>query len=100
MLKKAGYAPVFPENMHRLCCGTPFESKGFFKQAGMKSMELEAALMLASKGGRIPVLCDASPCLYRMRNVMGSPLKLYEPSEFIYDFLMERLKFEPLDFIV
>jgi len=100
LLKKAGYVTVFPENMHRLCCGTPFESKGFFKQADMKSDELEGALMLASEGGRIPVLCDASPCLYRMRNVMGSKLKLYEPSEFIHDFLMERLKFEPLDFTV
>ena len=100
LLRKAGYAPVFPENMHRLCCGTPFESKGFYKQADMKSNELEAALMQASEGGHIPILCDASPCLYRMRNVMSSQLKLYEPSEFIYDFLMQRLKFEPLDFTV
>ena len=97
LLKKAGYGLIFPKNMHRLCCGTPFESKGFFEQADMKSRQLEAALMQASENGRIPVLCDASPCLYRMRNVMNSQLKLYEPSEFIYDFLMDRLKFEPLD---
>jgi D-lactate dehydrogenase len=97
LLKKAGYGLIFPENMHQLCCGTPFESKGFSEQADIKSKELEAALMQASDGGRIPVLCDASPCLYRMRSVMNTRLKLYEPSEFIYDFLMDRLKFEPLN---
>jgi D-lactate dehydrogenase len=97
LLKKAGYGLIFPENMQRLCCGTPFESKGFLEQADIKSKELEAALMQASDGGRIPVLCDASPCLYRMRNAMNPQLKLYEPSEFVYDFLMDRLKFEPLD---
>jgi D-lactate dehydrogenase len=97
LLKKAGYGLIFPENMHRLCCGTPFESKGFSEQADIKSKELEAALMQASDGGRIPVLCDASPCLYRMRSVMNPKLKLYEASEFIYDFLMDRLRFEPLD---
>ena len=97
LLKKAGYGLIFPENMDRLCCGTPFESKGFFEQADMKSKELEAALMQASNAGRIPVLCDASPCLYRMRTKMNPKLKLYEPSEFIYDFMMDRLAFEPLD---
>ena len=97
LLKKAGYELVFPENMHRLCCGTPFESKGFLEQADIKSKELETALMQASDGGRIPVLCDASPCLYRMRIVMNPQLKLFEPSEFIYDFLMDRLKFEQRD---
>ena len=97
LLKKAGYEIIFPKNMQRLCCGTPFESKGFLQQADMKSRQLEAALMQASKNGRIPVLCDASPCLYRMRKVMTPQLKLFEPSEFVYDFLMDRLKFEPLD---
>jgi D-lactate dehydrogenase len=97
LLKKAGYAVLFPENMDQLCCGTPFESKGFWEQADSKSAELEAALLRASDNGRIPVLCDTSPCLYRMRKVMDGRLKLFEPAAFIYDFLMERLKFEPLD---
>ncbi len=97
LLKRAGYAVIFPENMQRLCCGTPFESKGFFDQADIKSKELEAALLGASDGGRIPVLCDTSPCLYHMRQVLNPRLKLYEPSEFVYDFLMDRLDFKPLD---
>ena len=97
LLKKAGYELIFPENMQRLCCGTPFESKGLSQQADIKSKELEVALMQASDDGRIPVLCDASPCSYRMRNAMSPRLKLYEPAEFVYDFLMDRLKFKPLN---
>jgi D-lactate dehydrogenase len=83
--------------MQRLCCGTPFESKGFIDQANSKLEELETALLQASDDGHIPVLCDTSPCLYRMRQHMDARLKLYEPSEFVYDFLMERLVFRPLD---
>jgi len=92
ILKKAGYKVLFPEGMEKLCCGLPFESKGFFEQADRMSAELEKAL-LACGGGTYPVLCDTSPCLYRMRNAFSSGLKLYEPVEFIHTFLMDRLTF-------
>jgi D-lactate dehydrogenase len=92
ILRKAGYDVLFPEGMEKLCCGLPFESKGFFEQADGRSAELEKAL-LACGGGEYPVLCDTSPCLYRMRNSFTSGLKLYEPVEFIHTFLMDRLTF-------
>jgi len=94
VLARAGYAVVYPRNMTSLCCGTPYESKGFAALADRKSAELENALLAASNGGRIPVLCDTSPCLYRMRKVMTPILKLYEPSEFITTFLLDRLRFD------
>jgi D-lactate dehydrogenase len=96
VLLKAGYEIIYPQNMNALCCGTPFESKGLFEQADSKARELEDALLQASENGTWPVLCDTSPCLYRMRQVMNSGLKLCEPVEFIHDFLMERLKFTRL----
>src|SRR5208282_27 len=92
ILRKAGYDVLFPEGTDKLCCGLPFESKGFFEQANRLSAELERAL-LACGGGTYPVLCDTSPCLYRMRNAFSSGLKLYEPVEFIHTFLMDRLTF-------
>lgn len=92
LLRKAGYEVIFPKNMGELCCGTIWESKGFVKQADQKSAELEKALLEASDNGAYPVLCDQSPCLYRMRNVMKS-MHLYEPVEFIDKFLMDRLTF-------
>ncbi|WP_319574170.1 FAD-binding and (Fe-S)-binding domain-containing protein [uncultured Desulfobacter sp.] len=95
VLKKAGYGVIFPEGMKNLCCGTPWESKGFVETADMKSSELEQALLIASEQGKYPVLCDTSPCLYRMRNVMDSKLKLYEPVEFAHKFLLNKLHFTP-----
>jgi D-lactate dehydrogenase len=94
VLYRGGYDVLYLENMDRLCCGTPFESKGLTEQADLKAAELEDALMKATDGGRLPVLCDTSPCLYRMRQVMNPGLKLYEPVAFIHDFLMEKLEFK------
>lgn len=95
-LNKAGYEVIFPEGMKNYCCGTIWESKGMMELADKKSSELEAALLAASENGKYPVLCDQSPCLHRMRNVMKS-LKLYEPVEFIYDFLLDSLEFHQTD---
>jgi D-lactate dehydrogenase len=96
LLHKAGYEVIFPKNMDNLCCGTIWESKGMPDIADRKSAELEAALFEASEQGKYPVLCDQSPCLYRMRNTIKK-MKLYEPVEFINTFLLERLKFVPTD---
>ncbi len=96
LLEKAGYEVVFPEGMRGLCCGTIWESKGMPDVADRKAAELGAALKAASEGGRWPVLCDQSPCLYRMRRTIGG-LKLYEPFEFIAEFVLDRLEIEPLD---
>lgn len=93
LMKKAGYEVIYPQKMKGLCCGTIWESKGLYAQADQKSDELEAALMEASEGGKYPVMCDQSPCLYTMRKKMDEKLKLYEPAEFIHDFLMDKLKF-------
>ncbi len=92
VLEKAGYSVIYPEDMNTLCCGTPWESKGFNDIADAKSSELEEALMKVSKGGEYPVLCDTSPCTHRMKRVMTDKLKLYEPVEFIHDHLLDKLE--------
>jgi D-lactate dehydrogenase len=97
VLGKAGYEVLFPENMADLCCGTPWESKGFFDIANLKSSELESALMKISNNGQIPILCDTSPCILRMKNMMDKNLKMYEPFEFIHDFLLDKLNIQKLD---
>ncbi len=92
LLQKGGYEIIFPKNMEKLCCGTIWESKGMLDTADQKAAELEAALWEASKEGRYPVLCDQSPCLHRMRETIKK-IKLYEPAEFIYTFLRDKLIF-------
>lgn len=96
LLQKAGYEVIFPPKMEKLCCGTIWESKGMLDIADSKSAELEAALWEASEQGRYPVLCDQSPCLHRMRATIQK-MKLYEPAEFIYTFLRDKLEFTPTD---
>ena len=94
LLQKAGYEIIFPKNMDKLCCGTIWESKGMMDIADRKSRELEAALYDASEQGKYPVLCDQSPCLYRMRHTIKR-IHLYEPVEFINHFLIDKLEFVP-----
>lgn len=96
LLEKAGYEVIFPENMNNLCCGTIWESKGMPEIASQKTQELANALYKASNEGEYPILCDQSPCLYRMRNNINS-LKLYEPVEFILTYLLDKLQFNPIE---
>ena len=96
LLAKAGYEVIFPENMSSLCCGTIWESKGMPEIADKKTKKLEEALWKASEEGRYPVLCDQSPCLHRMKHKIKK-LRLYEPSEFILEFLADRLDFHKTD---
>jgi D-lactate dehydrogenase len=91
LLLRAGYEILYPPGMEKLCCGVPFNSKGAFRQADQKGAELEKVLLDVSANGRYPVLCDTSPCLYRMRQTMDRRLTLYEPVEFIHDFLLDNL---------
>ena len=97
LLKKAGYEIIFPDKLDSLCCGQAFESKGFMVQADGKSKELSDALLVASNNGEIPVLCDTSPCFYRMQSTLDKRLRLFEPIEFVLTYLMDRLKFTQMD---
>ena len=121
LMAKAGYEVIFPEGMERMCCGQIWESKGMLDIADRKSAELEAALWKASEQGKYPVLCAQSPCLHRMKKVMGErgesdacigsaeregtrpegkvmhKMNLYEPAEFIMEYLVPRLDFHPID---
>ncbi len=97
LLDRAGYGVVLPENLSDLCCGMPFESKGFPAAGDRKLRQLERALLAASENGRLPVLCDTSPCLHRMRQGLDSRLSLFEPVGFVIRFIAPRLAFTPVD---
>jgi len=97
LLKKAGYEIIYPDGLDGLCCGQAFESKGFMAEADRKSRELSDALVQVSDNGSIPVLCDTSPCLQRMKSTVDPSLELYEPIEFVLLFLMDKLAFNRKD---
>jgi D-lactate dehydrogenase len=100
LLHKGGYEVIFPENLNELCCGMAFSSKGYVDAGTKKSKELETELLKASNYGEYPVLCDMSPCLYTMKENMNSGIKLFEPVEFILDFLVPNLNITPLDEVI
>lgn len=93
LLDKAGYEIIYPNQLGNLCCGMAFDSKGFKEQGLLKLRELEAVLLEVSNQGEYPVLCDMSPCLLRMKELMDDRLKLYEPIEFTLKYLKNKLQF-------
>jgi len=94
LLEKADYDVLIPADVHSLCCGLAFDSKGFREIADEKARELERALSQRSEGGKIPVVCDTSPCLYRMKKLFAPGLELLEPVEFVHTHLMDKLRFQ------
>lgn len=96
LLEKAGYQVVFPDNADNLCCGQPFASKGYARQADDKRDELLAELLRASRGGLDPIYCDTSPCTLRLVQDLDDPrLKIHDPVKFIRTHLLDRLEFTP-----
>jgi D-lactate dehydrogenase len=94
LLEKAGYDIIYPDTMDQLCCGMPFASKGLSETAAAKAAELGEALLTVSDNGRIPILCDMSPCLYHMQETLDTRLQLFEPIRFTLTYLAPRLTFE------
>jgi D-lactate dehydrogenase len=92
ILAKARYDVRFPANLPDLCCGMAFDSKGYPDEGNRKGRELEAALLEASDGGKLPVLFDTSPCAYRMRKKVDARLRIHDPVDFIARHLLERLE--------
>ncbi len=96
LLVKAGYDIVYPEGLDNLCCGMPWLSKGHNAEGNKKTDELIAQLAEVSENGKYPILYDTSPCLQTTKNRIellgGNSLKIYEPVEFISDYLLEELE--------
>lgn len=93
---KAGYEVILPKDLSSQCCGMMFNSRGLGEAAALKGSQLEAALMEASQGGKLPIVVDTSPCLSQIKAGISEPglrFALYEPVEFIRHFLVDKLEF-------
>lgn len=93
LLQRAGFTIIYPEGINSLCCGMAFSSKGLKEEGARKSKELEDALLKASGNGKYPVLFDMSPCFYTFHEAYrNKDLKIYDPIEFMLDFVMPKLQ--------
>lgn len=93
LLQRAGFTIIYPEGINSLCCGMAFSSKGLKEEGVRKSKELEKALLKASENGKYPILFDMSPCFYTFDEAYENKnLKIYDPIEFMLDFVMPKLE--------
>ena len=55
-------ALLIPSDVDALCCGTPWSSKGM--ETGYRTMRdrTATAVVAATRGGELPLVCDASSC--------------------------------------
>ncbi|MFJ9819582.1 FAD-binding and (Fe-S)-binding domain-containing protein [Streptomyces sp. NPDC101151] len=69
---RAGVPVVVPGRSEGLCCGTPWQSKGY--SAGHRTMAARTLDVLweASDQGRLPVVCDASSCTHGLEQLPGA----------------------------
>ena len=59
---RAGVTLLVPDGIDALCCGTPWTSKGMTRGHERMARLVVDAVLAASDGGRLPVVCDASSC--------------------------------------
>jgi len=98
LLAKAKYNIIYPDNDKSLCCGVPFESKGFKEDADEQLNLLLMELNIASNFGEYPILCDNSPCTYRIVNGLKElNLNVYEPIDFSIEYLLPHLEITKTD---
>ena len=95
LLKKAGYEVILPADLDSHCCGMPFKSKGFVEVYKNKAAQLEMALLSASENGKHPILMDTSPCASLSKETLNSVLSVFEPFQFIAQYLLSKLNIKP-----
>ena len=86
--EKAGFEVVAPPRQASLCCGQPFDSKGFSTDGDRKAEETISALLQVSEDGRWPVFVDTSPCSQRLKTMAAGRLSLLDIAEFLHDHVL------------
>jgi D-lactate dehydrogenase len=69
---RAGLAVRIPDGIDRLCCGTPWTSKGLPEGLQELGDRVLPALVAATGNGRLPVLVDASSCAHGLADLVAS----------------------------
>jgi D-lactate dehydrogenase len=64
--KKVGIGVILPENIHGICCGQLFSSKGYAEAYRYTANRMWTLLWELSQQGKYPVVTDVSSCTYTM----------------------------------
>lgn len=88
-----------PAGIASFCCGTPWKSKGYTDGYQHMTDDVLPALLEASDGGRLPIVCDAASCtegLETMQRLASqsaeyAALRFVDAVEFVHDHLLPAL---------
>ncbi|WP_404343382.1 FAD-binding and (Fe-S)-binding domain-containing protein [Pseudoalteromonas mariniglutinosa] len=94
LANKAGIELVIPQQINELCCGMPFQSKGFNSEFEIKSKQLLTVARKLSKNGQYPIVFDASPCALTSSTMSDDSLTILDSSEFALQYLLPKLVVE------
>ncbi|MCH8537402.1 MAG: (Fe-S)-binding protein, partial [Alkalimonas sp.] len=95
VLKRAGYRLLVPDKLQQLCCGQPWDSKGWRDVAERKRTETIQQLQDAMPEQPLMVITDASPCALQLQ--AGQPsFELFELAEFLYQKVLPTLSIRKL----
>jgi len=92
LFEKAGTTMITLPSDDAHCCGMPFNSKGAVEDADQRLRQLEETLWECSEQGKLPILCDTSPCTARMVDGFSRPMTLLEPVGFALKELVPRME--------
>jgi len=96
LCQRAGITLLVPPGIDKLCCGTPWSSKGLVAgEATMKRKTL-AALRVATRNGELPIVCDASSCTEGLLHTIETdssekPLTVVDAVEFALRYILPKL---------
>ena len=70
LCERAGITLLVPPGIDKLCCGTPWSSKGLVAGQAIMNRKTLAALRAATRDGELPIVCDASSCTEGLRHTV------------------------------
>jgi D-lactate dehydrogenase len=71
LAERAGVPIRVPDGLDPLCCGLPFDSKGFPDAGAAVRARTVAVLRLASDDGALPIVVDGSSCAQALSETVG-----------------------------
>ena len=96
LCERAGIVLLVPPGIDKLCCGTPWSSKGLVAGQATMSRKTLAALRAATRDGELPIVCDASSCTEGLRHTIENdpsdrPMTIIDSVEFALKHLLPHL---------
>jgi D-lactate dehydrogenase len=96
LCRKAGVEVAVPTQLNKLCCATPWKSKGLTEGYEQMRDRSVAALRAASRHGELPVVCDASSCTEGIQQLFADAddrnrIRVVDAVTFVHDELLPHL---------